>query len=262
MRILITNDDGVYADGLWALVEEVRQVGEVVVVAPDREQSAVGTSVTLHVPVRLRKVSPRISGIETYAVEGTPADSVILGLKLIAGDGVDLVISGINAGLNLGNDVFISGTVGAALQGNFYETPAIAISAEYANSKVSFDVASRFGQLLARKVKAKALHPKCLLNVNVPGVPADMVQGVELTRLGKRHYRDKVTKGNDGRRDYYWIVRGQPEWREEEGTDICAIRQRKVSVTPLRGNITNSSQLHPLEQLCASLSGELGRVDS
>ncbi|MFA4836489.1 MAG: 5'/3'-nucleotidase SurE [Dehalococcoidia bacterium] len=261
MKILLTNDDGIYADGLWALAKELREVGEILVVAPDREQSAVGTSVTLHQPLRIKKINPLISGIETYSVEGTPADSVILGLKLVAGDGIDLVISGINAGLNMGNDVFISGTVGAALQGSFYETPAIAISSEMVDSGARFDVAAMIGKLLVRKIQQKALHPKSLLNVNVPSVPLERICGVELTRLGKRDYRDDISKGNDGKRDYYWIVRSEPKWREVEGTDIWAIRQHRVSITPLRVNLTDSTKLHPLEELCSSLSLELRPED-
>ncbi|MDD5094729.1 MAG: 5'/3'-nucleotidase SurE [Dehalococcoidia bacterium] len=258
MKILVANDDGIQADGLWVLVDALRQVSEVVVVAPDREQSAVGTSVTLHHPLRMKKIESRIvRGIETYSVEGTPADSVILGLKLVAPGGVDLVISGINEGLNMGSDVFISGTVGAAFQGNFYETPAIAISTAISDSKTRFDVAATVAKLLVMNIQQKGLHPKSLLNVNVPNIPLDQIQGVELTRLAGRKYQDEIKKGHDGKRDYYWIVRGESIWKETKGTDIWAIRQNRVSITPLLGNITNSSLFHPLQELCSSLSREL-----
>jgi len=128
LRVLITNDDGIAAPGLWALAEEFNRTAEVVVVAPDREQSGVGTSVSLHSPLRVRSVRPVVPGIETYAVEGTPADSVIIALRMLLKDKLDLVVSGINEGSNLGTDVLISGTVGAAFQAYFYGLPAIAVS--------------------------------------------------------------------------------------------------------------------------------------
>jgi len=257
LKILVSNDDGIYARGLWALVRELKGVGEVIVVAPDREQSAVGTSVTLHYPLRVKKVKPRLSGVEAYAVEGTPADSVILGLRMLAKGDIDLVISGINEGLNLGNDVFISGTVGAALQGYFYEIPAIAVSAAFAGNKVRFDTAARMGALLAKRVQQKDLLPGTLLNVNLPHLPLRKIQGIEATRLGRRSYRDDIKKGNDGRRDYYWIVRSEPELGEQKGTDIWAIRQNKISITLIRGHLVNSSQRRCLATLCSSLFQEL-----
>ncbi|MBT9159898.1 MAG: 5'/3'-nucleotidase SurE [Dehalococcoidia bacterium] len=261
MKILVSNDDGIYARGLWALVKELKEVGEVIVVAPDRQQSAVGTSVTLHYPLRVKKVKPRLSGVETYSVEGTPADSVILGLRMLAKDDVDLVISGINEGLNLGNDVFISGTVGAALQGYFYEIPAIAISTALVGDKVRFDTAARIGALLAKKVQQNDVLPGTLLNVNLPYLPLRKIQGIQATRLGRRSYRDEIKKGNDGRRDYYWIVRSEPERGEQKGTDIWAIRKNKISITLLQGNLANSSRRRCLAALCSSLFQELRPTD-
>ena len=130
MKILVTNDDGIFAHGLWALAGELKAVGQVIVVAPDREQSAIGTAVTLHQLLRLRKVRSLLPEIETYSVDGTPADSVILALSELAKGEVGLVVSGINQGLNLGDDVLISGTVGGALQGYLHGFPAIAISVD------------------------------------------------------------------------------------------------------------------------------------
>jgi len=257
VKILACNDDGIFAPGLWALVEAVREVGEVIVVAPDREQSAVGTSVTLHHPLRMKQVDPPLRGVETYSVEGTPGDCIILGIKMLAGGNVDLVISGINEGMNLGNDVFISGTVGAALQGYFYEIPAIAISAALHKGQIRFDAAARVGAMLARKVKEKVLHPRSLLNVNVPYLAPEEIEGIELTRPGRRSYRDEIQKGNDGKRDYYWIVRGEPVWEEREGTDITAVRRRRISVTPLPGNLPGSERVTLLKDLCRALFDEI-----
>jgi len=257
LRILVTNDDGVYAEGLWTLVEALKGVGEVIVSAPDREQSAVGTSVTLHHPLRMKQVEPRIKGVETYSIEGTPADSVILGLQVVTKDGVDLVMSGINEGVNLGNDVYISGTLGAAIQGHFHGVPAIAISTALRENKVRFEAAARMGKILAMKIKEKALPTRSLLNVNTPCLPIERIEGVELTRPGHRTYRDAIEKGNDGKRDYYWIVRGEPTWEEKTGSDICAIRNKKISITPLPVNLHGSNRTRLLEEVCPILYREL-----
>jgi len=257
LRILVTNDDGVYAEGLWTLVEALKEVGEVIVSAPDREQSAVGTSVTLHHPLRMKQVEPRIKGVETYSIEGTPADSVILGLQVVAKDGVDLVMSGINEGVNLGNDVYISGTLGAAVQGHFYGVPAIAISTALHENRVCFEAAARMGKILAMKIKEKALPSRSLLNVNTPCLPIERIEGVELTRPGRRTYRDAIEKGNDGKRDYYWIVRGDSVWEEKTGTDIWAIRNKNISITPLPVNLPGSNRTRLLEGICPALYREL-----
>ena len=257
MRILVTNDDGILAPGLWKLVNALRDVGEVIVVAPDREQSAVGTSVTLHHPLRIKEVQPRIKGVTACAVEGTPSDSVILGLKLFAKDKVDLVVSGINEGVNLGNDVFISGTVAGALQGYFYEIPSIAISTALLGGKVRFEAAAKIGALLAKRVRDGVLHPRSLLCVNTPYLKPEQIEGVELTKLGRRTYHDEIQKGHDGKRDYYWIVRGEPVWDDIEGTDIWAIRNKRIAITPLPGNVLGSDRVKQLRTVCSSLSSEL-----
>lgn len=261
MRILVTNDDGVYADGLWRLVEALKEVGEVIVSAPDREQSAVGTSVTLHHPLRMRKVEPRISGVETFSVEGTPADSVILGLHLVAANGVNMVISGINEGANLGNDVYISGTLGSAIQGHFYGVPSIAVSTALYENKVRFEAAAIIAKLLARKVKEGALPDRALLNVNVPHLSTERIEGVELTRAGRRTYQDTIEKGHDGKRDYYWIVRGEPVMEEKEGTDIWAIKHKRISITSLPISLPGPKR-DILTKLCASLYEELSHTGS
>ena len=259
MRILVTNDDGIYADGIWALVAELRNVGTVTVVAPDREQSGVGTSVTLHQPLRLSKIKPRLKGVNAYSVEGTPADSVILALRSAMKGGVDLIVSGINEGPNLGDDVFISGTVGAALQGYFYGIPAIAISVADFESP-NFDVAARVARLLAGRINHGGLSQKLLLNVNLPNLPREEIEGVEITRLGEREYADKIDKGHDGRRKYFWIVHGESEWHVNPGSDIWALKHNKVSITPLLNN-PDGSDHHFLESLAPNLFRELSDGD-
>ena len=248
MEILVTNDDGIYADGLWALAEELQKVGSVTIVAPDREQSGVGTSVTLHQPLRISKVRSRLKGIATYMVEGTPADSVILALKTVVKEKIDIIVSGINEGPNLGNDVFVSGTVGAALQSYFYKIPAIALSIR-AFENPHFDAAAKLASLLARKVDDRSLPPKILLNVNLPNLPLEELKGIEITTLGDRDYHDQIEPGHDGKRQYYWITRGEAHWHITPGSDIWALEQNKVSITLLPGNHNN-----PINQLLQKLA--------
>jgi len=206
----------------------------------------------------MKQVEPRISGVETYSVEGTPADSVILGLQLVNHNGIDLVVAGINEGVNLGNDVYISGTLGAALQGHFYGVAAIAISSALYESKVRFEAAARMGYLLAKRIKEKTLPERTLLNVNMPHLSIEKIQSVELTRPGRRTYHDNIEKGNDGKRDYYWIVRGEPVWEEKPGTDIWAIKNKRASITPLPVD-RYRFDTHPLKEICADLLDELKR---
>ncbi len=235
MKILVSNDDGVHADGLWALAKELQKIAEVIVVAPDRDQSGAGTSVTLRHPLRMFEIKAPLNGVAAYSVEGTPADSVILALKLVAKDEVDLLVSGINEGPNLGDDVYISGTVGAALQGFFYGIPAIALSIG-AFGSVNFDIGARLAKLMAREIVDKGLSRRLLLNVNLPNLPQDKLEGIEITRLGERKYTDRVEPGHDGKRQYHWLMRGKSEWQSASGTDVSALEQNRISVTPLFGN--------------------------
>jgi 5'-nucleotidase len=230
LQILITNDDGVHADGLWALAKELKEIGKVTVAAPDRDQSGSGTAVTLRQPLRLKEVKAPIGGIQAYSVEGTPGDSVILAIRHAIKDKIDLVVSGINEGPNLGNDVFISGTIGAALQGYFYGIPAIAISVA-AFTGLKFELAARIARKLAEGFQNKHLPQKLLLNVNVPNLETERIEGIEITRLGDRSFTDRIDQGHDGKRDYYWITRGVPEWSVVPGTDVWALEQNRISVT-------------------------------
>ena len=255
MKILVTNDDGIYAQGLWALAAELRRVGEVIVVAPDREQSAISTAVTLHQPLRLNEVRPLVNGVKAYKVEGTPADSVILALGLIAKNEVGMVFSGINEGANLGDDVLLSGTVGAALQAYFHGLPSIALSVEI-EGNIHLEVAAKLGSLLANKVLSGVLPRELLLNVNLPNLPLDEIKGIEFTQLARRSYAERIQSGYNGKRDYYWIVRGEPRWDKQEGTDAWALKEGRISITPLRGELSTAT-IPSVKGLCSALFQEL-----
>ena len=230
MRILVTNDDGIHAEGLWALAGELKKVGKVTVVAPDRDQSGSGTSITLRRPLRLLKVQSRFPDVDAFSVDGTPGDSVILALRYGIKDRVDLVVSGINEGPNLGNDVFVSGTVGAALQGYFYGIPSIAVSVA-AFDDVHFSAAAVISRLIAQAINNGRLETHGILNVNLPNIPASGIDGIEVTGMGGRNYLDNIDPGHDGKRKYLWIVRGVPEWDVVPGSDVWALEQNKISVT-------------------------------
>jgi 5'-nucleotidase len=240
LKILVTNDDGIHAEGLWTLVEELRKVGEIVVSAPDREQSGVGTAISLNHPVRATEVQKGMDGVTAYAIEGTPADSAILALEALIEDPVDLVVSGINRGANMGNDVLISGTMGAALQGFFRGVPSLAVSVA-ALQDVHYYPAAKVARILAQSVADKKLSSPLLLNINVPNQPIEKIKGVSITRLGRRTYMDVIKENDDGRKKYYWISREKPGWILEKGLDIWSIRRKRISITPLHIDLINTT---------------------
>jgi 5'-nucleotidase len=252
MKILVTNDDGIFAEGLIALVKELKKIAEVVVVAPDRELSAMGTTVSLHQPVRARKSTPVADGVESYAVEGTPADCVILALgKLIAGK-VDLAISGINRGANLGDDVLISGTVGAALEASLHGLPALAISASWGDN-FYFDDAAKFAALLAKRIESGVIPSDICLNVNLPNLPWEEITGVKITCPARYSHTDIIEERYNNGRSYYWFVRKRVNKAVDDNTDTWAIEQGNISISPLLTSHANK----PLSELPDSLCSEL-----
>lgn len=234
-RILLTNDDGVFSEGLRLLEAELLRLAEVVIVAPDREQSATSHSLTLHRPLRMRRLEPTV-----YAVDGTPTDCVALAVHwLLKERRPDLVISGINYGLNLGDDVTYSGTVSAAFEASLMGLPSVAFSMEVAEG-FSFPRGAAFAGRFVETLLAGELPSDLLLNVNLP---VDEPAGIEMTRLGKRVYEQSVVEKQDPRgRKYFWIA-GTPDWRVEEGTDHDAICRGFVSVTPLHLDLTDYPSL-------------------
>jgi len=257
MKILVTNDDGIYSKGLWAIAKAMSRLGQVTVIAPDREQSGVGTGVTLFRPLRLNQVVSLVPGVEAYAVEGTPADCVILGLGTVSGDDTSLVVSGINVGANLGNDVLISGTVGAAFQGFCRGIPSLAVSVTSLQAS-DFDSACTVATFLGKKLTEERLPHDILLNINLPSLPLNEIGGVEVTHLGRRVYGDIVEEREDSRgHKYHWIVRGKPEWELEEGTDIWAIRNHRISITPLHTDLTSRGGLALVQGLAEAFSQDM-----
>lgn len=242
--ILICNDDGVRSEGIEALAAALKSVGTVYIVAPDRERSAASHSLTLSHPLRVEKLGPR-----TYSVDGTPTDCVNLGVNgILKGKKIDLLVSGINKGANLGDDITYSGTVSAAMEGTILGIPSIAVSV-VTRSRFRFDVASEFAVTVARKVMQQGLPDDTLLNVNVPNVPKDKIAGVRMTRMGKRVYGDVIVEKRDPRgRKYYWIGGDYLTSEEVPGSDLEAIEDNCISITPIHLDLTNYAALRALRK--------------
>ena len=233
--ILLTNDDGIQAPGLKILAECLEGLGEVHIVAPEKEQSAVGHSVTLRHPLRINEVGPRM-----IAVEGTPTDCVILAYYRLLPEKPAIVFSGINFGFNLGDDITYSGTVSAALEAILLDVPAVAVSIGRKGKKIHYNVAARFATKVGRRVLRQGLPKDTLLNVNVPNLPSNRIKGVMITRQGRRSYDDVIVDKIDPRgRPYYWIGEGEPRWDKASGADIEAIRADNISITPVHLDLTN-----------------------
>ena len=233
MKILVSNDDGYLATGINVLTDALELVADVVVVAPDRNRSAASSSLTLHTPLRVTEVAKN-----RYKVDGTPSDCVHLALTGFLEHEPDLVVSGINHGANLGDDVIYSGTVAAALEGRFLGLPTIAVSLVGQNLK-HFDAAARVASELVQKIDRTGVAPDLVLNVNVPNRPYDELKGVQATRLGFRHKSEQILKDSDPYgRPIYWVGPAGDGQDAGEGTDFHAIEQGYASVTPLRVDLT------------------------
>lgn len=238
MKILVTNDDGVLAEGLRILAETLSQFAEVVVASPDRERSAIGTAVTLRRSLKVRCEAPLATGTSTYAVSGTPTDCVILVLGKIVPD-IDLVISGINHGHNLGDDVLISGTVAGAIQGYLRGKAAIAVSV---SSSEFFPEAARVAARLAGKIADHSLPQDILLNVNLPDLPQDRLLGAIVTRLASSSHIDTVSEAYEDGQAAYRLLRRRNSNHASPGTDIWAIERGHISVSPLHTLLLGRSQ--------------------
>jgi 5'-nucleotidase len=244
VAILLSNDDGISSAGLKILRETLATLDEVWVVAPDRDQSAVSHSLTLYRPLRIENV-----GARQYAVDGTPTDCINLAINGILTARPRLIISGINHGANLGDDITYSGTVSAAMEGTLLGVPSIAVSL-VARENFDFEPAAMFTREVAAAVLRQGLPADTLININVPALPAAEIKGYALTRQGKRRYGDAIVEKIDPRgKKYYWIGGGDLGYVDGEGTDFNAIERGLISLTPLHLDLTNYRSLRALEQL-------------
>ncbi|OGT33034.1 MAG: 5'/3'-nucleotidase SurE [Gammaproteobacteria bacterium RIFCSPHIGHO2_02_FULL_39_13] len=248
MRVLISNDDGVYAKGIIALTKVIKQFATVDVVAPDRNRSGASNSLTLTAPLHLKTLE---NG--SVSVEGTPTDCVHVAITGLLKIMPDMVITGINAGSNLGDDVWYSGTVAAAMEGRFLGLPAIAMSLA---GDEHYECAAKVACELIHHILKEPLPAATILNVNVPDVPFEELQGYEVTRLGTRHRAAPTIKQIDPRgHTVYWVGPPGAEQDSGVGTDFYAIRQGKVSVTPLRVDLTHYEAFDVLSSWVKRLRG-------
>ncbi len=237
MRILVSNDDGYRARGLTVLAAELSRLGPVVIVAPERNRSGASNSLTLDNPIR----ATRIDG--GYFVDGTPTDCVHLALTGLLEEQPDVVVSGINAGANLGDDVLYSGTVAAAMEGRYLGFPAIAVSL-VGEPPRQYETAARVVRRLLERIDTSPLPSDTILNINVPNVPPQDLKGIEVTRLGYRHKAEGVVRDLDPRgRTIFWVGPAGPEEDAGPGTDFHAVRQGRISVTPLQVDLTRHAAL-------------------
>jgi len=262
VKILVTNDDGIDSPGVWALAEAMSRVGETLLVAPDAQRSGSGTSVSLRSDMSIVEVDSSIHGVRAYAVGGTPTDCVVLGLWRLAQGDVDLIVSGINLGGNMGTDILYSGTVMATLQGFYREIPSMAVSLATKGQapELCFDVASKVAELLALNMTNGTMPGQAILNVNVPSIPSELVRGIAVTRAASESYVRLVAGQQDGRPGRSWSAHAAAEMGIHEGTDIWAVFESWISVTPLRPAVTDHDSIPALAEHVTTLQSDLRRT--
>ena len=232
--ILVTNDDGVYAPGIRALFDAVQPLGRPIIVAPEQDKSAVSHSLTMNRPLRVR-------GLETdiYTLDGTPTDCVTIGMNKVLSGRPDLIVSGINPGVNLGDDISYSGTVSAAIEGTMYGIPSLAFSLA-GDAPFDFSIAAGVVLTLTSMAISCGLPENTLLNINIPDLPEAEILGIRFTRQGRRVYKNAIQETFDPRqRKHYWIGGGTVHWSEGDNTDEQALRKGYISVTPIQLDLTN-----------------------
>ncbi len=242
--ILVTNDDGIHSKGIIILAKALQEIGNILVVAPDSEQSAVAHSLTLHRPLRVEKIKKNF-----YAVDGTPADCIHLGVNTILPKKPRLIVSGINKGGNLGDDIIYSGTVSAAFEGTLLGIPSFAISL-VSRSHFKFDVAARFALRMARYIMGRGLPKNTFLNINVPNLDEKEIKSYRITQQGRLiHKENGVVEKMDPRgRKYYWIGGGELIFDKGRNTDAEAVSKSYISITPLNLDLTNYSSIRELKK--------------
>jgi 5'-nucleotidase len=260
MRILLSNDDGIHAPGIKALYQELRKLGQVWVVAPLEERSTTGHSLTIHKPLRMVPIEPHF-----YGVSGSPADCVYLGIREVIKKMPDLVVSGINRGANLGQDVYYSGTVSAAREACILGLPALAVSLSVdfrkysAESSLHYSSAAKLAVKVIQSLKTMDVPYHTLLNLNVPDRPLKQIKGIRLARQGFRFYSGSILRRRDHRgKDYYWVGGQYKGFRNERETDCVAVDSGYASLTPLKLDSTNLDFLSQMEESGASFLTKKG----
>ena len=239
MHVLITNDDGIHAEGIQVLCKYLLRLGSVCVVAPERERSATGHGITMHKPLRVTEVKMKYVDISGYAVSGTPADCVKLALEALMPETPDVIVSGINLGANLGTDILYSGTVSAAIEGTIAGVKSMAVSLDTESAYPDFTHAAEFTAGLAKVYSEKDFPPDTLINVNIPDLPWEQIKGVKISKLGYRRYIDSIEERKDPRgRSYFWLAGEIADDDSDPDTDSNTVKQEMISVCPVHFDLT------------------------
>lgn len=261
MRILLTNDDGINAKGIQALINELNTIAEIYLAAPDHERSGTGHSITVFDPIKV--VEAKIPGIKRgWVVGGTPVDCVKLAISRLINEKIDLVVSGINHGSNLGTDVLYSGTVSAAAEGVIMGSPAISVSLNSYRNDVDFSFSARFTRRVVSAVMEQGIDRNTLLNINIPVLPAEEVKGIRISKLGARNYDNLFEERHDPRGNtYYWLGGGVLKEEQHEDSDVYAVEQGYISITPIHLDLTNYNLMDKYQQLSSTCFDSLIRSD-
>ncbi|MGE5380939.1 MAG: 5'/3'-nucleotidase SurE [Methylocystaceae bacterium] len=256
MRILLANDDGISARGLHVLAKTLSTFAEVFIVAPDRERSGTGHSITVFDPIWVDDFVSK-DGIKGWVVGGTPADCVKMGISRLVSPPPDLIVSGINKGANLGTDVLYSGTVSAAVEGVIMGIPSIAVSLTTFEHDADYDYAARYTRALIRILTSTGIDKNTLVNVNIPAVAPEEIKGTRITRLGSRRYENLFDKHMDPRgRTYYWMGGDVIEEEQEPDSDVAANQANFISVTPIHFDLTDYRLIEEFKQKFSQYLGE------
>lgn len=248
MRILLTNDDGIYAPGIHAFLPVLSELGEVSIVAPDRERSATGHGITVHHPLRVQRYCIPDSSVCAWMVDGTPADCVKIAIQALLPIKPDLVVSGINLGSNLGTDILYSGTVSAAVEGVILGVPSVAVSLTEIKD-IDFTYAAQVAKGIISKMLENGLPPNTLLNINVPPGQAKDIKGISITKLGNRQYENTFERRKDPRgRVYYWLGGDIIDVDNDPDSDIATVESGRISVSPVHFDLTNYHIMNKLKK--------------
>ncbi|MBW9151243.1 5'/3'-nucleotidase SurE [Clostridium estertheticum] len=239
MRLLLTNDDGINAKGIYALAKELEKNHEVIIVAPDCERSACGHSITLTRPLIVKETKLKGLKAKAFSVDGTPADCVKIAINKLTDAKIDMVVSGINKGFNLGTDVLYSGTVSAAIEATIYKIPAMAVSVEFDDNTENYDIAAKYAGVILLKATQNKINNDIVLNVNVPMLAENEIKGIKVCKIGSRLYNNKYVQSIGENNETQYQIKGTAKDIHEEDTDTIYFKDGYVTVTPLHYDLTN-----------------------
>ena len=239
MRLLLTNDDGINAKGIYALAKELEKNHEVIIVAPDKERSACGHSITLTRPLIVKETKLKGLKAKAFSVDGTPADCVKIAINKLTDAKIDMVVSGINRGFNLGTDVLYSGTVSAAIEATIYKIPAMAVSVEFDDNTENYDIAAKYAGVILLKAIQNKIKNDIVLNVNIPMLAENEIKGIKVCKIGSRLYNNKYVESIGENNETQYQIKGTAKDIHEEDSDTIYFKDGYVTVTPLHYDLTN-----------------------